>query len=186
MTDIQGWLSERAGETLQRIVRDEIKTPTVVELGSWKGRSTSYLARGIKERGAGMVYAVDTWRGTSGEAQHEQLLTGYAPDQLFDEFAGNIRAQGLAEQVTAIRTTTVLAARYWDGEPIGLLFIDAEHSYEAVRRDFELWSPHVEPGGIVVLDDVGSWAGPSRLISELPHWYRFAGAVDGVWITQKV
>ena len=41
-----------------------------------------------------------------------------------------------------------------DDRPVDFLFIDADHSYEAVRRDFELYEPLVRPGGIVALHDV--------------------------------
>jgi predicted O-methyltransferase YrrM len=186
MSEIQGWFSDRTGEQLYQIIRNNITTPTVVELGSWKGKSTSWFAKAIRDRGVGRVYAVDTWLGTPGEPQHQELLAGYGPDQLFQEFERNLRSLDLSEYVTAMRATTVQAARHWDGSPIGFLFIDADHKYAAVRRDFELWSPYVEDGGVIVFDDVPTWKGPSRVASELPRWFQFAGALDNVWVVQKV
>jgi cephalosporin hydroxylase len=73
--------------------------------------------------------------------------------------------------------TTLQAARRWDrGTSIGLLHVDADHSYEGVRADFEHWAPHVVRGGLVVFDDVPSWPGPTRLVTELPRWFRFYAA----------
>ena len=42
----------------------------------------------------------------------------------------------------------------FDAEPVDFLFIDGDHSYEGVRRDFELYSPLVRPGGLVAFHDV--------------------------------
>jgi len=44
--------------------------------------------------------------------------------------------------------------RLTNGRPVDFLFIDADHSYGSVKRDFELWSPLVRPGGIVAFHDV--------------------------------
>lgn len=37
---------------------------------------------------------------------------------------------------------------------IDILHIDADHSYEGVKRDFELWSPCVRPGGLILFHDI--------------------------------
>ena len=171
---IDGWLDPKAGAVLYQLARVAAPTPSVVELGSWKGRSTAWLAHGLRDRGGGRVVAVDTWAGTQNEPDHAQQLAGYAPDQLYREFLDAIRRQGLETMVEPWRMSTLEAARRWDrGVSIGLLHIDADHAYDAVRADFEHWAPFVVRGGLVVFDDVGSWSGPTRLVTELPRWYRF-------------
>lgn len=37
--------------------------------------------------------------------------------------------------------------------PIGVLFVDGEHTQEAVGKDIHSWSPYVEAGGFVVIHD---------------------------------
>jgi predicted O-methyltransferase YrrM len=183
---IQGWLDKEAGKVLYRLARFHVPTPNIVELGSWKGRSTAWLANGIRDRGEGRVYAVDTWQGTQNEEAHGQLLAGYSEGQLQREFLGNLESRGLLGFVEPIRSDTITAVRHWNPDrKIGLLFIDADHSYEAVRRDFEYWSPHVEVGGYIVFDDVMVWWGPSRLITELPRWYSPVGVSPSNWIVVK-
>ena len=183
---IQGWLDPNSGGVLYQLACKVAPTPNVVELGSWKGRSTAWLASGLRDRGAGQVLAVDTWAGTSNEPGHARLLAGYAADQLFEEFGANMRRLDLQAQVVAWRMTTLEAARRWDrGVSIGLLHIDAAHDYDSVRADFEHWSPHVVAGGLVVFDDVPTWPGPTRLVSELPRWFRFFGASPNQWIVVK-
>jgi cephalosporin hydroxylase len=46
--------------------------------------------------------------------------------------------------------------RILDGQMIDFLFIDGDHSYDGVKRDFELFSPLVRPGGTVALHDVAA------------------------------
>lgn len=185
--DIQGWIEDRAGITLYQLARFNAPTTTVVELGSWKGKSTVWLGTGIKDRGQGVVYAVDTWKGTPTERAHAELLKDYGPDQLCNEFAENIKKNELQEFVIPLRMTTAEAARRWSPDiKIGLLFIDASHEYEDVRKDFELWSPHVAPGGLIVFDDVPYWAGPTKLVSELPKWIQFLAYSPNQWITKKL
>lgn len=63
--------------------------------------------------------------------------------------------------------------------PIDLLFIDGDHRYEAVRKDFDDWFPYITPGGLMILHDSRrlpglpaylfnrGWPGPTQLASEL-------------------
>lgn len=171
---IDGWMDPGDGSVLYQLARFVAPQPSVVELGSWKGRSTAWLANGLRDRGAGRLVAVDTWAGTSNEPDHARRLAGYGPDQLFEEFRANLRGLGLEALVEPWRMTTLEAARRWDrGASIGLLHIDADHAYDAARADFEHWSPSVMRGGLVVFDDVPTWPGPTRLVTELPRWMRF-------------
>ena len=184
---IQGWLVPKAGETLYKLVRLHIPIPTVVELGAWKGLSTAWMASALRDRGEGRVYSVDTWKGSPNEELHRVLLSGYAEGQLLEEFKRNLGNIGLTEYVEPICANTVEAARAWpSSRKIGLLFIDASHEYEAVKKDFEAWSPHVGEGGFIVFDDVPGWPGPTRLVSELPAEYRFVYSSANNWICQKL
>lgn len=182
---IQGWLRDAEGASLYESVW-QAPTPVVVELGSWKGRSTVWLASGVRDRGEGRVYAVDHWYGSKSEA-HSRLLKDYGEDQLFQEFLANLDRLGLADVVTPVKSPTVAAARSWpEDRKIGLLFIDASHDYADVRRDFEYWSPFLAPGGLIAFHDMHSWPGPTRLVSELPGWFGHLRTTHTTWIGQKL
>jgi predicted O-methyltransferase YrrM len=183
---VQGWVSDESGLLLYFLVRERVPIPTVVELGSWKGRSTIWLASALRDRGEGKVFAVDTWRGTQNEWEHRQLLGGYAEHQLFEEFAQSLRRAGLEQWVEPIQSTSADATRSWPPDRrIGLLFVDADHGYEAVSEDFRCWSPFVVCGGYIVLDDVPGWPGPTRLALELPRTFRLVGASSNQIILRK-
>jgi predicted O-methyltransferase YrrM len=161
----------------------------VVEIGSFLGRSTAFLAAGSKAAGREKVVAVDHFRG-SPEHQAGQRFASpvLARDgTTFPRFQDNLRRLGLDDHVTPVVAASADAARQWSG-PIRLLFIDGDHAYEASRRDFELWSPFVVPGGLICLHDVGEWPGVTRLYQEvvgghLP--YREVGAVVSLRVLEK-
>lgn len=183
---IQGWLELDAARVLYLLARHRCPTDRAVELGSWKGRSTVWLAAGLLDRGRGRLIAVDTWAGSPNEPQHAELLGAGGPDALHREFLANMARCGVAAVVEDRRTTTRDAALAWrHGCSIGLLHIDAGHEYREVREDFELWSPLVVRGGYIVFDDVPSWTGPARVVSELPAGYQVAAFAPNKWIVQK-
>jgi predicted O-methyltransferase YrrM len=182
---IQGWLSPQAGGMLYLLARFFAPNASVVELGAWKGRSTVWLASAIKDRGQGCVYSVDTWFGTPSEQIHQQLLRDYGSDDLYREFQRNLERVRLTAQVSPLRMTTMDAAIHWSGSPIGMLLIDADHSYGAVKADFDHWSSFVMPGGFIVFDDVPSWPGPTRVVSRLPEVYEWVAAPPSQWIVKK-
>ena len=166
---VEGWLGDQGVENLYRYT---LKAPVsnVVELGSWKGRSTSCLAFAIKDRNEGRVYAVDTWKGSS---EHQQALQSYADDQLYNEFIKNITNLNLLDYIEPVKMDSIEASRKWPlNLKIGLLYIDASHEYLSVKQDFEFWSPLVATGGYIIFDDVPSWDGPTKLVNELPKWYK--------------
>lgn len=111
-------------------------------------------------------------------------MTNYAYNELFGEFLANTDRMGLGDRITPIRSDSVAASRQWPlMQEIGLLFIDASHTYQAVRRDFEFGSPLVKEGGLIAFHDVSDWDGPTR--EELPRWVQKIDQVQSLWVGQK-
>lgn len=126
----------------------------IVELGSYLGASSTFLAAAAKERGS-IVYCVDTW---TNEAMTE------GPRDTYAEFMFN--TQRYAEQIRPLRGRSLKVAKKFL-EPVDLLFLDADHSYRACRSDTEAWLPKVKPGGIVVFHDFGWAEGVQRTVREM-------------------
>ncbi len=125
---------------------------TIVEVGSYKGRSTSALAFACTGTGK-RVFAIDTFDGNEADF-HERGFLG--------TFLGNLEERGLSGCVTAMPGRSVEIAAEWR-RPINLLFIDGSHVFQDVVADFQGFFPHVVPGGIVALHDVvHTWPGPLR------------------------
>jgi len=113
-----------------------------VEIGSWKGHSSSVLAEVLKEQG-GELYCVDHWQGSEGVYQHK-LET-----DCFQTFRNNIKELKLENYIHPLVMDSYIASRIFKNEIADLIFIDADHRYESVKRDIELWYPKVKKGGIL-------------------------------------
>ena len=139
-----------------------------MEIGSFKGRSTCWLAAGCRDSRRSKVVAIDHF---CGSPEH-QPNNSHADRDLAAEgstlpaFRRNLEEQKLADFVTVLVGSSVEASKGWD-EPIRLLFIDGEHSAAAVRQDFETWSPFVVRRGLVAFHDVGVFADVTQFYGEL-------------------
>lgn len=157
---VEGWLDNYEGELLYSLAQNCQGTGAIVEVGSWKGKSTIWLASGSKAGRGVKVYAVDPHTGSS---EHREL---YGKISTFDEFKNNTSCAGLDDLVVPMVMTSREAASSFD-QPVELLFIDGAHEYEAVNEDFELWFPKVVEGGVVAFHDVApNWPGPVRVVRE--------------------
>lgn len=129
---------------------DEIQAH-FVEVGSWRGRSTAFMAVEIANSGKRIQFdAVDTWMGSPSEEHHQQDPS-VVNDTLYTEFLDNI--EPVKQYVRPVRMTSTEAAQSYPDNSLDFVFIDADHTYEAVKQDIEAWWPKVKPGGILAGHD---------------------------------
>lgn len=165
-SSVEGWLSGIEGRLLYELARHADPMTCIVEIGSWKGRSTIWLAAGAKTGFGARVVAIDPHEGTSLHSKGESTER---------DLRRNLDAAGVSDQVDVVVATSEVAAEGWI-RPIGLLWIDGDHAYESVRRDFLLWEGHIVDGGMVALHDTLFWNGPGRIVTEyLERLRRFSG-----------
>lgn len=137
----------------------------VVELGAWVGLTTSYLATACHLRGADVVHAVDTFSGTKEDDSQYPSVRRFGGSTL-RAFRDQLDRIGLRGQVHEMIGLTTDAARDYRGDPIRVLLIDADHSYNGVRGDFEAWFPHVAPNGLIIFHDY-AMASVARFVDEV-------------------
>jgi len=156
-----GYLDDREALFLMLAAAGAPVDGAIVEIGSFKGRSTIGLAYVAQHYGLGRVVAVDPH--TSPSATDPDLG---AQQSSYDDFQENLRRAGVADAVDCRRAFSHEVARDWS-QPIRLLWIDGDHMYPAVKQDLTLFGPHLAPGGILVMHDVlRSWGGPQRVFLE--------------------
>ncbi len=115
----------------------------IVEIGSWKGYSTIWLAKGSQSGRKVLVYAIDTFEGDI-----HKFVTGEG--ETFCEFSNNIKRARVLDVVYTMAMKSEDAEKDWF-LPIGLLFIDGDH--KEIESDFTRWYPYVEIGGTIALHD---------------------------------
>lgn len=154
LTGLRGLIPDDVGEVLADLAATIEPPNVIVELGSYKGKSTCYLASGAAEGSRAKVYAVDAWDLPGNETGRH----GYAEKDAWRSFVAQVQACGfrLGLEVTRIQGWSVEVGERWPivcGAPVGMLYIDADHSYDAVWGDFWTWYPHLADGAVVAFDD---------------------------------
>jgi predicted O-methyltransferase YrrM len=155
---VEGFLTDEEGEILYKLAKDCLPNTVIVEVGSWKGKSTIWLSRGSQAGNNLKVFAVDPHTGSSEHNIGRKVWT-------FDKFKENILNAGVSDVVIPLVQTSEDASRSF-AEPVGLIFIDGAHEYEKVNLDFELWFSKVKDGGIMAFHDTTNWPGPRKVVEE--------------------
>lgn len=145
---INGWLTSREARFLFELGRSVPRGGTVVEIGSFFGRSTVCLARGSLAGQCARIVAVDP---QIGSPKHTHLLGCEDP---FPWLCANLRRAGVGDLVEVRRCTSIEAARDSSG-PVDVVFVDGSHEEHDVRADFDHWFPKLRVGGTIAFHD--SW-----------------------------
>ncbi|MFO1029837.1 MAG: class I SAM-dependent methyltransferase [Planctomycetota bacterium] len=189
---IDGWLSVDEAITLYELSRClPHEQPLAVEIGSWQGKSSVCLATGLRGKWKPRLCCIDPF-DASGDGESSGLYGARAErlgSGLRTTFETNLREVGVHDLVDVRQGRSHEQAQLWK-EPIDLLFLDGDHSYDSVRQDFEDWAPKVRPGGFLCLHDANHelHTGPRRIVEECirkdPMWVdgRF---VDSMFVTRK-
>jgi predicted O-methyltransferase YrrM len=176
---VAGWLTDAEGELLFDLAANCPPSATIVEIGSWHGKSTIWLASGARLVG-GRVVAIDPHHGSFEDPAASTLAI----------LKTNLANAGVADLVTPIVARSQ-DARDSVTDRYDLLFIDGDHAAAGVRRDLEVWLPGLRAGGTVALHDVvnPAWSGPRREVARLLWQSRALGRVrfvDSIAYARKV
>ncbi|TCZ75346.1 class I SAM-dependent methyltransferase [Paenibacillus albiflavus] len=128
----------------------------IIEIGSFKGKSTVSLGLGskwISERKRS-IYAIDLF------------IPSIEYGEYYHDFEKNIRGYQLENYVIPIKKYSHEALPECP-ERISALFIDGDHNYLSVKKDIELYSPRVEAGGMIAFHGYNVYEGVQRAVDEL-------------------
>jgi len=157
---VDGWLSYDQVARLYAAAADVRPGEQVVEIGSFRGRSTIVLACAVPDDV--MVVAIDPHAGND---RGPQEISGYAHEAQDDHqvFISNVAAAGVADRVRHVREFSDQAQDAVKGR-IALLFIDGAHRYAPARSDICTWGARVQPGGSLLIHDSFSSVGVTLAI----------------------
>lgn len=144
---------------LYTLAKENVKG-CIVEVGSAKGRSTVALALGSKHGGTAPVYAIEPHEYFNG------VLGGkFTPENRGIFFTSLLQTQ-TADIVRLVNLSSEIVTPGWK-QAVGMIFVDGDHSYDGVKRDYDCWLPHVVPGGTLIFhDSTDATIGPYRVINE--------------------
>lgn len=158
--DVEGWLTDDQVARLHAASSSAPPHGRIVEIGSFRGRSTIVLA-GAAATGVEVV-AIDPHAGND---RGPQEISGFEAEAATDNetFEANLRAAGVRDRVTHHRMFSD-AAHDLVGDPIDVLFIDGAHRFAPARADIHDWGARVTPGGRMLIHDSFSSIGVTLAI----------------------
>jgi predicted O-methyltransferase YrrM len=137
---------------------DAARAGPLLEVGTYCGKSAVYLGAAARER-ATVLFTVDHHRGSeenqAGWEWHDERLVDPRSGRMdtLPFFRRTIEDAGLEDEVIAVVGQSTTVASAW-ATPVGLVFIDGGHAFDVALADYESWSRHVAPGGLLVFHDV--------------------------------
>lgn len=160
--DVPGFLGENEARFLGLAAASVPASGVIVEIGSFKGKSTVMLANVAAHYGLGPIVSIDP---------HTHNLSPKNGDSsglpsTYEDFLHSLRQAGVEEHVEVHREYSQQASQNWT-RPIRFLWIDGDHSYEGAKQDFVSFFPYLDPLGVVAFHDaLNNFPGPIQVFVE--------------------
>ncbi|MGD9997878.1 MAG: class I SAM-dependent methyltransferase [Ilumatobacteraceae bacterium] len=171
---VDGWMSPDQGARLYAAAARVPPGRQIVEIGSFRGRSTIVLASAARD--GVTVIAIDPHAGND---RGPNEISGFADEAAGDHevFLANLAAAGVTDRVRHVRELSDAAHDAVEGD-VALLYIDGAHRYAPARADIRDWGARVAPGGTMLIHDSFSSVGVTLAILRELVWsgrFRYVG-----------
>jgi hypothetical protein len=153
------------------IITNIIDNGIFVEIGAWKGKSIMFAAERTKELNKNIkLYTIDIFKVS------DQCTSNLLPMnvEFYDQYLKNI--EPMKDYINTIKMNSHDAYTLFDDNSIDFLFMDGEHSYEAVRKDLKLWYPKIKNSGIIAGHDY-EWI-DGRVKTAVCSFFLFTGVYN--------
>jgi len=151
-------MPDAEGLALYRAGLEGAKVGPLLEVGTYCGKSSVYLGAAADEAGT-VVFTIDHHRGSEENQpdweHHDPRLVdpGTGRMDTLPFFRRTIEQAGLEDAVIAIVGSSETVGSHWR-TPLGLVFVDGGHGEVPAHQDYETWTPHVAPNGLLAIHDV--------------------------------
>jgi predicted O-methyltransferase YrrM len=154
--EISGWFDY--SNLYKELVESIPDNGIFVECGAWLGKSSSYLCDIAQERIK--VYIVDHWQGSPAEIDSTHKLA--KKQDIYQIFLNNMGSR----KFIPLKMDSITASKKFENESCDVVYIDMDHTYEAVKQDIKHWLPKVKKGGILAGHDY-NWHRVKKAVDEL-------------------
>lgn len=178
LSRVEGQITTQELHKLFSIAKGTVNGGVILEIGSYRGKSTLALAMGAQHSGA-RVYSIDPHEEFTGVAGGK-----YGPPDLARKI-DNIAKFQLGEIIFPICLNSHDVGRIWN-KSIDILWIDGDHSFEGVKGDYDLFSPFVKKNGLLLFHDSGM-EGVKKTISMIdPAMFKKLFQIDSMTAFEKI
>ena len=173
--EIQGWFDYQ--DVFDFLISKVPDDGVFVEGGAWLGSSSSYLCDKAQDRIN--IYIVDTWKGSQDElTTYHALATQIDIYPIFLDNMGD-------RKFTPIKKTSVEASKDFEDNSCDVVYIDMQHTYEAVSEDLKHWYPKVKNGGYIAGHDIDKDGVKLAVSQFFDNRYDIIGSARHCWIVKK-
>jgi len=160
--DVPGWIG--CAEDIYKIIIDKLEDgDSIVEIGTFFGQSTIFMASLIKESGKKIVR-----RGDHPKSFFEYRFSSQLKDIPIDELIkAHYRLCGVEEYINLKIGDSRWMWKWYDEESLKFVYIDGDHNYEIVKLDMENWWSRVKVGGYLGGDDIDAYPSVLQAMNEL-------------------
>jgi len=179
---IEGWTSEDELRWLAEQARLTGLNSTIVEIGTFLGRSARALASNSDWVGT-RIYCVDPYMRYGDPGVEQAVKTGLW-DDTYQQARFNLDL-GSSNRIVFLRELSTRAALRFDDCTIDMIFIDGDHSYSAVMADISAWERTIKPGGLICGHDYNVHPGVKQAVDES---FPFGGVefpAGSIWMVRK-
>jgi len=154
-----------------------------IEIGSWLGKSTCFMAETIKEQKLNIkFYTVDTFLGEVNAVDQQDIVKKEGGN-IYNRFLNNMKEADVLDYVTPLMITSEEASKLFNDNNFDFIFIDAEHLYDFVKQDLTNWYPKLKTGGILAGHDYRE--GVQQAVDEFFLGKKIVNAVGSSWYIVK-
>jgi len=139
-----------------------------IEIGVWKGHSISFLADKLRGKKDISIYAVDLfeetyrWSGENGDSNIKKQVP-----HIYDIYQQVLKETNTRHLIEDIKSFSWRASEFFEDKSVDFVFIDADHSYESVKKDIIAWLPKVRSSGMISGHDYFTAPGVRKAVTEL-------------------
>ncbi len=176
VADVEGWMTDAQGRRLHACAGLVRAGGTIVEIGSFRGRSAIVLA--LAAPADARIVCIDPHAG-SDRGPQEIAADAALGDADTAAFAANLAAAGVAPRVTHVRAfSDAPGAHAAVEDQVDLLYVDGAHRYRPALADLRDWGARLAPGGTMLVHDsfssIGVTLATLRALAASPSW-EYAG-----------
>ena len=153
---IDGHFGLNEGYLVYNIARSLKDNAIIVEIGAFKGKSTCFIAEGIRSKNC-KFYTIDPWSNDGMKGGNQDI---------FNDFLKN--TESYKDKIIPLRGYSYEIRKNWpEDKKIDFLWIDGDHSYKGVTRDIQDWIPLVKNNGFVCFHDYRDEPDVKRAVDEI-------------------
>lgn len=141
-------------EVYDKVLAEIQENDILVEIGTYLGKSTCYMAERIRQLGLNVKFhTVDVF--VPDPQMRRRYKKGEGKD-IFNSFLENMRNAGVLDLITVHKKQSIEAAKLFADYSLFFVFIDGSHDYESVKADIKVWYPKIKMGALIGGHDYGN------------------------------